>query len=142
MRELFDSASDGDRKFIEKSFAQYRTTLGFPDAPTDTSPEESAMAVNFIIDPRALPREFRVNLDPFENPDGTTRLLKDDAEARAYYVKGVADYLKSTLEIDPVSVTGAARFGFIIGCLLNREFFVPKAAGVQTAIMEAYQACL
>lgn len=148
LRELFDSASDDDRKFIEESFAQYRTSLGFSDAPTDTDPskQEPAMATKFIIDARALPKEFRANLGlpPLPlRPDGTPVPPQDDKEALGLYVTQISRYLKSTLEVDPASgEIGDARFGFIIGSLLNREFFVPASAGVQTAIMDAYQTCL
>ncbi len=140
MREVFASASDGDRKFIGDSFAQYRTTLGFSDAPTDISIEESIMAISFIIDPRALPKEFSRNLGTVALPDGTTR-IRTLEEALAHYESELALALKR-YEVDKSTEIRRGRYGFIIGTLLNREFFVPSAAGVQTALADAHRACL
>ncbi|MFO1310631.1 MAG: hypothetical protein U1F41_01060 [Burkholderiales bacterium] len=137
MREIFDSGTDSDRKTIEESFARYRATLGLP--PTDPTPQEPAMNVNFVIDPRALPKEFRANLGLPALPDPLPPA--EDKEALEKYVADVSELLKPLEIAPPRTEIQQTRFGFIIGTLLNRELFAPKAAGVMAAIEDAEDLC-
>lgn len=98
-------------------------TLGDADAPNVFSLKELTMKAKFIIGTRGLPKDL------------TT------PEAQTKYTHQLTENLKNSVGVTQTSDAGQAKYGFIIGTLLNKEMFAPNAAGVQTAINDAFLIC-